>query len=371
MPRRHNYRMTSPKVKLPKAKKNTLPKPQPKELVEAYKNTVTGNVAARVQGFFAAITWWDTAVAYYLSKAPLTASDIKLYEKANKLRTQAVSVVSGGQAGVTDGERIAFLERALLCYHQVWKDAPALQPHLDKYNAQAKELAAKESKLTDRFAVLLNALNGAFTPLGITFTIHDGDGPREFDGVSKIMISKPLAKVLADKVRKEGLLPAIFSEAPLVLKALSIERDAEGNASLSLHRYFEQVPVMMAKVLEYFGTVERAKVFRAAPDELEATVGTITTGATPKPRAARPISTTPRPKLQSGPLVGGKFKAGSAMAQLYSLLQDQTVKPLADITKQLAVGDPMGRIKALVKIGDESKRWKVTLTSTTVKMEVA
>ncbi len=368
MPRRHRLgrtRMSSPKVRLPKAKKNTLPKPQPKLLTEAYRKTVTGNTAARVAGFFEAITWWDDAVPYYLSKSPLSASDIKLYERANKVRAQAVSV------GVTDGERVVFLERTALTYHQIWKDVPAVQPFLDKYKAQAVELAAKEKKLTDRFTLLLSALNGAFTPLGIEFSIHDGDGPREFDGVSKIMLSKALAKVLAEKVRKEGILPAIFSEAPMVLKALSIERDAEGNASLSLHRYFEKTPAVMSQMLTYCGTVERAKVFRAAPEELEATVGTITAGATPKPRPARPISTTPRPNLQSGPKVGGKFKAGSAMAQLYILLQDQTEKQLDDIKKQLPVGDPMGRIKALVKIGADTKLWTVKLTSKTVQMEVA
>lgn len=370
MPKRNRLgftRMRSPKVKLPKAKKNTIPKPQPKLLTEAYKKTVTGNLAARVAGFFEAITWWDEAVPYYLSQAPLTASDIKLYERGNKVRAQAVSV------GVTDGERVVFLERALLVYHQIWKDKkiPSVQPYLDKYKAEATALNAKEKKLGDRFAVLLASLNGAFSPLGIEFSIHDGDGPREFDGVSKIMLSKALAKVLAEKVRKEGILPAIFSEAPMVLKALSIERDPEGNASLSLHRYFEKTPVVMSQMLTYCGTVERAKVFRAAPEELEATVGTITAGATPKPRAARPISTMPRPNLQSGPKVGGKFKAGSAMAQLYILLQDQQEKQLDDVKKQLPVGDPMGRIKALVKIGADTKLWRVVLTNKTVQMEVA
>lgn len=363
--------MRTPKVKLPK-KKLGLPKPQTKVLLDAYKRTVTGQTAARVAAFFEAIQWWDDAINYYLSVSPLNPDQVKQYEKANKVRSLAIG------AGATDGERINALERVITLYEKIWETQkpPSLVPFLAKFNDQLAELNAREAKLAARFQLVTNILNDTFKPMGVEFAVTKSDVPRQFDGMNKILLSESLARVLSDKARKEGYLPVIFSEAPTVLKAASVERDIQGNAALNLQNYVKAVPAMLGNVLRFSGTVDRHKVFRSSPETLEASVGTVVSNPTvaPKePRVVRPSTNgaVPRPKLQKGPLVGGKFKPGSAMATLYNMVVDGKVWPLGDVLSKLPVGDPMGRVKALQKIGADTKKWNVTLTKTTIQMEVA
>jgi len=219
-----------------------------------------------------------------------------------------------------------------------------------------------------------NILNDTYKPMGVEFSIVKSDTARQFDGINKILLSETLAKVLVAKAKKEGYLPVIFSEAPTVLKVASIERDLQGNAALNLQNYMKVVPTMLENVLRFAGTVDRHRIFRMSPDSLEASVGTVVSNpseTTKEPRVARPNNgTVPRPKLQTGPLVGGKFKQGSAMATLYNTVADGQVHPLGDILAKLPVGDPMGRVKALQRIGSETKKWTVTLTKTTVQMAV-
>lgn len=369
---RHRYptgytKMKRPKVRLPK-QKLTIPQPKSSELVKLFKKTLTGSVASRTAIFFEIVGWWDGAITYYLSKTPLTPGQVKKYEIANKVRNTAL-----GQ-GVTDGERINALERVIQLYEAIWDThkVPSIKSYLTKFELTKTHLDAKEAVLTARFSNVLNALNAAFKPLGIEVAVHKSEVPRQLDGVGKILLSQSLVKVLSDKARKEGLLPVIFSEAPTVLKAISIERDDQGNSALNLQKYFNQVPVMLANVLQFCGTVARSAVFKASPDELEATVlSTVATApSTPKaPKQPRAAGSAPR-SFGGGPLIAGKYKPGSAMAILYTALADQAAHAQTDIFKNLAVGDPMGRVKALMKHGTEFGKWKVEVNGGKIQMTV-
>lgn len=368
MPRHRNRfgytKMKGPKVRVPK-QKLSLPQPKHSVLVKLFKNTLTGSVASRTAVFFEIVGWWDNAINYYLSKSPLTPAEVKKYEIANKVRNTAL-----GQ-GVTDAERINALERVIQLYEAIWgsQKVPSIKPYLEKFEATKTVLEEKEQKLTQKFSNVLDALNAAFKPLGIEVAVHKSEVPRQLDGIGKILLSQSLIKVLSDKARKEGLLPVIFSEAPTVLKAISIERDDQGNSALNLQKYFQQVPVMLQNVLQFCGTVARSTVFKASPESLEATVhSTVATApSTPKaPRQPRPAG-APR-TFGGGPLVGGKYKQGSAMAILYAALEDQAEHPQAEIFKSLAVSDPMGRVKALKIHGDQFGKWKVTINGGKIQM---
>jgi hypothetical protein len=297
---------------------------------------------------------------------------MKAYETANKLRRQAVSVATGGQSGVTDGERIAFLERTILKYESIWSShkPTSLQPYLDKLNATKTVLESKEERLGAKHADILEALNTAFGPTGFQVTIAAAEAPRSFDGVNTIILSPALAKTLSEKARKEGLLPVVMSETPTILKALAVERDTEGNSALNFQLYFQKVPMMLESILKFCATVPRHKVFKACPETLEATEGATVAAKAPRQPTERAKNTTPRPAGASGPKVGGQFKAGSAMANLYQLLEDQVNKSLADILKALPVSDPMGRVKALQKIGESNGRWTVKMNGGNIQMVV-
>lgn len=366
MPRKTGYsRMTQPKAKLPKQKLK-IPMPKTSVLVDAYRSSVTGSDSARISAFNEAVKWWDDAINYYLSKSPLDASQVKKYDTANKVRNQALS------PSVTTGERLSFLERMLQLYEKIWAshNPPAIQPYLDKYNVQKQELEAKNAALLAKYQYITDSLNAAFSDVGVQFEVQQSETPRQFDGKNRIIISKQLAKELVSKSRKEGILPVLFSEATTVMKVAAIETDATGHSALNFQKYYQTAPQIMASMLKFCGTIERSKVFKAAPESLEATVATNSTAAK-APKAPRvPGATMPRPKTHSGPLVGGTFRPGSAMATLYDALSDQAAKATADVLKLLPVGSPMGRLKALVDIGQKNGRWTVVISGNTVQMTI-
>jgi hypothetical protein len=58
------------------------------------------------------------------------------------------------------------------------------------------------------------------------------------------------------------------------------------------------------------------------------------------------------------------------MAILYERLEDQASHPVSEILAGLSVGNPMDRLKWLVKHGEETKRWTVVIAGNTVQMTI-
>jgi len=342
--------------------------PKPGRLLDCYRRSITGSDSGRVAAFFDALNWWDEAMTYYLSIKPLDVNQVKKYDTANKVRTLAVD------PGAAEGERVNALERCIKLYEKIWDDRkpPAVQSFLDKYNTEKADLAAKEQALTAKYNVVLEALNHSFSPIGIEFAVQVSDVARQFDGNNKVLLSRTLAKVLSEKARKEGLLPVVFSEAYTVLKAASVERDASGTHALNFQKFYTLFPKMMESILQFCGTVDRHKVFKAVPVLLEATVSSQVNGAAATPKMPR-VPGAHRPRMQSsGPLVGGKYRPGCSFAVLYQVLEDQQPKPLADVLASITTlaTNPMDRLKWLKKRGIEWNLWTVTITKHDVQMEI-
>jgi hypothetical protein len=338
-------------------------KPKVKELVAAYKRLLNGNVQARVQALYDAINWWDAAIMKFLSQKPMEASQLVTYEKGNKARAL-------GMQGITEDERESGLLMALRQYEKIWAAAyqvPVVEDYFKRYQAVAIKLAAAEAALQVKYNELLVALNVAFLPTGIQFAVQKSDVARQFDGVKTILLSQALAKVLITKQRAEGLLSVLFSEASTVIKAASIERDDQGRATINVQKTLTVVPQLLGSILQFCDGIPRAKVFRAAPVTLEASVN----GAVAA-KPSRPVADPNRVRTShaSGARVGGVFQAGSAMAELYTRLVNQKPWSITDATAGLNVSSPLGRLHAMVKIGAANHKWTVTISGNTVRMEL-
>lgn len=349
-----------PKVKPPA-------KPKSKELTGAYKKLISGSRQARIQALYEAINWWDVAVKYFLSKKPMDANALSTYEKANKAR------VLGLDTGATEGEKEMALSRCLKLYEKIWaasNGVPEIDPYLQTLNQEQAKLEAKELALQARYTDTLDALNKSFEPLGMSFGVQKSDIARQLDG-KRILLSQDLCKVLSNKGRSEGLLSVLFSEAVTAVKAAAVETDAEGRATLNIQKILSDIPVMFQSILTFCDSVPRSKVFRAAPETLEATVGASVASSKPRqPRDPNKPHTSQGPR-RSGLRVGGRYLPGSAMAILYEQLQDQLAHPLSEILKGLAVGNPADRLKWLTRHGDETGKWKVTVSGNTVQMKMS
>ena len=366
MPFRRRFRSrTSGAVKPPKPPKATKqPKPEFKALLGAYKKYSSGSITIRLQALYEVVGWWDGAVPYYLSKKPVNAAQLKTYETANKARAL-------GFQGTTPGEQETGLLTAIRLYEKIWATdhkVPAFGPYADKYRANQAKHEARERVLQNRFADVLQALNSAFTPLGLDFTVQKSDVARQFDGNHTILLNEELCKVLAERSKKEGLLSVLFSETVVVLKATSIEADDQGRHTLNVQKILSNVPNALSGILKYCDSVPRSKVFKAAPETVEAVVGEVTAK---KQRAVKQRDpNAPKRTIQRGATekVGGRYVPGSAMAVLYERLCNQTPQALSDALAGIPVANPLDRLNWLRKHGEATGQWKVSISGNVVQM---
>lgn len=355
--------------KPPKPAKVKLPKPDMKALVAIYKKLIAGSVTARVQALYEAITWWDSNIKVFLAKKPMDSSNISTYEKANKARTLGIGSGSG------DEEKETALRHTIKLYEKIWaadNKIPAISPYLTKLDEQKAKLEAQEKALQAKHAEVLSTLQTAFSPLGVNFAVQKSEIARQFDGLKTILVSQDLCKGLADKAKAEGILSMIFSEVTTVLKAASIERDEDGDSVYNVQRLVSSIPAVLTSILQFCETVPKGKVFKAAPDTLEATATAsqkspkVRVPRTPKdPNAPKPQRTA---SLAAAGKVGGRYKAGSSIATIYERLADQQVHTVSELAAGLALGNPMDRLKWIKVHGDENGRWKLDITGEKVKM---
>lgn len=360
--RRYGYSPTAGSV--PKVRKVRQPKvkaPKWKDLKAAYSRYVAGDEDVRVQALYEAINWWDAAILYFLSKKPMDSTQLSTYEKANKARAL-------GLQGTTVGEKEAGMVMALKMYEKLWGEAgksPSIVAYAQKLDAVKADLTAKASALQDRFTAVLDLLTSAFTPLGIKFAVQNSDVQRQYDGNGTITLSRTLAKALIARMKTNGVLSVLFSEAPMVLNVLSIETDPEGRLVQNMTRLRTQLPGVLDSMLQYCQQVPRGRLFRSAPDTLEAKPEEIAAKKPRQPRAPKASGTGAKP---AGPMVGGRYRAGSAMAVLYERLCDQQRKPLADVLAGVPAGNPLDRLKWLEKHGKETGKWTVAFDKTHASM---
>lgn len=348
-------------------------KPSFSELRVIYKKYIDASITTRIQAMFEALTWWDNAMLYFLSKGPLDSAASKKYQLATKTRSTGVGT------GVTDPERELALTRTLTFYETIWPDPllPTLAEAAKEYEANKADLEAKEAAFAAKYEEITAMLNDAFSAFNISFEIKDTGTDRAFDGIDKIIISKGLAKVLHTKRKSEGVIPVLFSEFNTVVKSASFERDQTGQSTFSYKLYVKNVPKALDSIMAYLSTAERRQVFKAASVTVQATSATDAAPKAPRaqrgPNTPRTSSATKRPipTFVQNPLrVGGRYLKGSAMAILYERLSDGQEHSLTELFAGLNVSDPTNRLTWLARHGNDSNTWRVSITKSTAKMTI-
>jgi hypothetical protein len=259
-------------------------------------------------------------------------------------------------------------------YEKIWASThkvPPFKPYAEKFQANQAKHDAREKVLQTRFADVLQALNAAFAPLDLQFTVHQSEVARQFDGQRTILLSQGLCKALVERAKKEGLLSVLFSEALVTLKARSIEADDQGRHVLNVQKILSNVPKALTGILQYCDSVPRSKVFKAAPESLEASAGEVPVRRQREQKPKDPNAPKRSVKRGSEEKIGGRYLPGSAMAILFERLSDGAPKAMSDVLAGLAVANPFDRLNWLRKHGDESGRWKVSINGNVVQMTLS
>lgn len=375
--RRSPYSTHGP-VKPPKVAKPKPIKLNLKALSDAYKKFVVGSITARIQALYEALNWWDAAIPVFLGKKALDSSGLTTFERANKARAIGIGTASGEE------ERETALRTCIKQYEKLWADEhqlPKLSDYVAQFDADRAKLEAQAQALRARYEETLGALKGAFAPLGLEFSVQKSPVARQFDGLKTIILSDDLCRVLISKSKTEGLISVLFSEAVTALKASSLERNEDGSSFLNVRKLAASIPVALSGILQYCGNVPRNKVFKCAPDELEATVEAAPVSSTSytraqrtyTPRAPKDPNAAPkptRPMSTSGGMVGGLYRPNSSIATIFQRLEDQKPHTLAELGAGLSASSPLERIKWIVKHGKMYGKWTCTVTGQTVQLTI-
>lgn len=352
--------------------------PRYHELKEIYRKLVTANQSTRISALFESFDWWDSYIKYLMAQKAnkMSPDQIKKFGIANKLRNLAIG-------GSNDNEKETAAVNTLKALERTWSKEPVpnVAHYYKKYEENKDRLAEKEAAATAKYEEVLNALNESFKDLNLTFELvkHTNSGQlEEFDGVNKIIMSIALIKAIKDKIKQEGLLPALFSEAYTVIKASGIEKvtdpDAPGQIkdAVNLQKMVQSVPIALEGILKYINTASLKRVFKGYSGILAAAAAPAIAASTTKVHKVKTSAVktghkhhTPR---GGGSLVGGRYQAGSAMAVLFQRLEDQKVHALSDLFQGLGVNNPKDRLKYLIKHGQRSGNWSIVLQGNTAKM---
>jgi hypothetical protein len=351
--------------------------PRYHELKEIYRKLVTANQTTRVAALFEAFDWYDYAIKYWMAqKQKMTPEQIKKFGIANKLRNLAIG-------GSNDNEKETAAINTIKALEKTWskEPVPSVQHYYKKYEENKAHLEAKEAAATAKYQEVLEALNTSFKDVNLTFELvkHTNSGNlEEFDGINKIIISIALVKAIKEKIKTEGLLPALFSEAYTVIKASGIETvndpDAPGQVKSvpNLQKMVQSVPLVLEGILKFINTASPKRIFKNYAGTLAAAVNPAISAPTSKIHKVKTTTVKTGHKHHAprggGALVGGRYQAGSAMAILYQRLEDQKVHALGDLFQGLGVNNPKDRLKYLIKHGQRSGNWSIILQGNTAKM---
>jgi hypothetical protein len=335
--------------------------PPKQQLANIYKAFSSPQVGMRVSALYEALRWWDGAMQVYMTQTPLDANRAKSLIQANKARTLGLSASTPDESETAMAQCIRLYEKL---FNQ---SSPSIKEAYERFKDTRDRLALKEHAWVDRFKVVLEPLNEAFKVFGKKFVItqQTASGGREFDGDNTIFLPQALAKSLLLKMKQEGVLAVLFSEAFTVVKSFGFEKDVATDTHVpNLERMLDAVPIMLDAVLQYCNVAPARHVFKQYLGSLEAINEVV---ATLRPNPTLAAAKVPRPqrfrvggKQAGGPRVG-IFLPGSAMALLYTALEDGAWHSIAKVLAPLPVSNPMGRLKSMESLGKQNGLWHVDI----------
>jgi hypothetical protein len=268
--------------------------------------------------------------------------------KANKAGTLACG-------GATLDERETAYITAIRIYETVyasitgWK---AVHGHLD---GRLEELASKrqelmsarlwaermQKELEERFHGLLSLLTTVFADFGVTFKVSSSQAkPRTFNASKEIVFGLPYL----ESIQHVDPVKVVFDEAHTVARALSVVRDAGGNAVVNtpmVNNLFPQITEALYKLTQRRGMVFKLQVERTEvvkPSE--------------KQRAWAHV-----PTVGNG---GGIFRPGSYLSMLYDRLVACPGITFTNLFDGIPAKDPERMFQTIAERGLVSNQFTLT-----------
>lgn len=334
--------------------------PKPGELTGIYKRIVTAEAKDRIQAMTDAILWYDAAMPFLLAGLPGKALD------PNQQRTFGVATKARnlGMQGATDGEKETALLTCLRRYETIWTNTPKVNTFYDQYREKEQEFQEKLAKEKAKYDTVLIPLNTAFLPMGVSFAIQDHEKPRQIDvNRRQVLLSKGLMTSLLEKLKTEGVLPVLFSEASTALYTFAMEKDEQGSPKPNLGNLAKNIPVMLGNILQFASTVNpKSQLFHGYEGTVTATP---VQAPAPKVRVNGSGVKPPKPVVPGKP--GAIYQRG-AKGAIWSQLTDEQPHAVADVIAGLKNG--MERLRTIRYEGKQRGQWEVEITGGTVRLTI-
>lgn len=357
-------------VRQPRPPKPPKPvRPRVKELRKTYKALITLDQGQRLSALAAAMAWYDKAFMYLLAvnKGQLTADQAKKYDVATKARSRGISTNFPGE------KETAYLT-TLRLYEKICKDSKldlVLVDDFYKIFERKKDvLEEKQERLTEKFGDIAELIQKSLHPVNTqdhVIKIQVGQVKERFQPdptISSITIRRDVAKELARKKSREGLLPMAldFIRATSGLICQEPQVDASGNFTGRYVAPLSKVRNLEHKMLDNLVAFARTD---GAPKRLvRIPVAEISVPAQPGQAVAPKKVRTGRGPLH-GPKVDGLFVEGTDIAFIYGSMKDGNWHEFGKLQSQISA-KLAGRLRKLDKTG----RKKIDATGEGFRVEI-
>lgn len=317
---------------------------------------VTTNDAARISALRAAVQWYETSAPFYRMR--FSPSQEKALQRALLCAVQ-------GRGGATLGEEEQGLRMAMLQFEKALQPSipnlPKVQTYYDKLDADRARLEAQAAALRARFDDLLQPMERCFQGVGVGFEVRKVTQNRSLGDRGNIIYSEEYAQQLISRMRTEGQLAVILSEAPVVLKAACMVRDSLGNVTVDATK-------MSSRTSELFGKLANLASIVGARINPSGVSGS----TSPTPNPAPP---TPKPKPTVVHTHAGTYRPGSNCAILLERLRAHCAGGALAWVDDLLAGmnskAPRSILNDVATDGRASGKWEVRIIGRGSRARVA
>jgi hypothetical protein len=329
------------------------------DLQAIYAGIRSTDTSQRVNTLIRAVTWFGKALESGLLPPP---GDFAKFEMATKLRNIDGRAIP---------EQESYLRKAISIYEGLWPQTSKLAPFYAYLEEHRQEIEAEEAAIVADRQEIIDILNQAYQPLGVTFVARAQEKQRLLNlEENQIKLSYELVDLLSEKLDDEGVLPLLFSERRTALRLYGYQEALDPNDSTKTIKVYDAAKANRGMVLADEGIMaflsanKTMGLFKKAPQAVEASaipkvvppIPVVTPQQAPAPAAQPRKKRTPQATVVgSGASI--PFPHASKRYRVFMFLADEKVHPIADVL--LAGSGQQGAIDSVVKVGNRSSRWVV------------
>lgn len=337
-------------------------KPSVKALREILDGVVSAAITTRIDALAKAMLWYDDAIPYLIQKKIIGAENLKKMNTATKTRELGINT------NHPEEKETAF-KQTIGLYQTICKplNPPDVNEYFKRYLEMKTKLEEEEARLTTKYQPVVDLLTEVFSSTGFKVTINPrAEKDRQFSGTDEVVYSRSAMKDVLQRLKIEGLMPALMQELMFFSRAMAVEPDGQGAFVYNPQKHVKAIKKLTEEFINFARKDStRFKLLRYGqtytPPVQNATTGNVVTNTPTVVKAAKP-------KTKSSGKIG-EYDPNSPIGQIFARLKGGKAITHDELYKGISHSAPRTLLAWITIHGNKSGKWKVNkLDKNTVQL---